>query len=80
MAAAPGRRGTRCGTRSGSGHVTRSDSTALFTRAGATDKEAALLSEETSTIDKLVRAGVLSEAAGRRQVVRLAQRLGRGRR
>lgn len=38
-----------------------------------------LLSSEADTIDQLVAAGRLTPSAGRRQMVRLAQRLGRGR-
>jgi hypothetical protein len=60
--------------------MTREPFQGALASAGASAEEARLLVEETRTIDQLVRARFLTEGAGRRQVIKLARRIGGGRR
>ena len=58
--------------------MTHVPSPAAYERARATPEEVRLLRQEAATIASLVAAGQLTAAAGRRAVVRLARRLGKG--
>lgn len=59
--------------------MTQAQTLAEFVRQGVPKDAAVLLLREAATLELLVQRGLLSEASSRRQAVRFARWLGRGR-